>query len=974
MSKTLLCATIVTTSILYSTVSFAGSLINQNLTIDTETDFDNNSSLNDAGLKATNGSWEVKTSAKVNIFNNYYGIYVSGSSTYGGLTGMNSNESILIRNNKYGSASEDYGDLTFYNVNVTYDNNTSSIINYRGTTNFIGDENINNKLLITGTNGNYQIDNNGILNIRNMDVEISGFTNITDTIIISGQSNSVFDHKEEFNLYGSKNNENWFRMINNSSDSGYVLLRNNEKSEILNMNLDFSNNKSGGILYLLESSGINSTISADKGTSKIIQFTNNEAEYVRPVFSYFGLIDFKNIDVVVDSNHAINSIDGFGAHSGSQGIRIVADDGQVGNVIFTNNTADNSTIHGFRHTNIDFVNMDILFDNNISNTRFVGIAGQILNITGNDKRNNLIITNNKSTSGGVDIGLELSGTTKITNMNVYAKDTNFAEIKAGDVYITNSPILIDDDTSIAFIANTNDSNIYLKDSDVITKGGALWTVDGNLTSEMNVEDSKVTGHILTDMQTATSKLNLNNGSSWIMLKDSTVSDVSNKTEIDIRSNGGSPLSRAPITQYNTLTMNNYNAAGGTIIMNTNLGDSSSPTDKIVIDGGQATGSGILNIINANGVGALTTGNGIQVVQAVNGGTINTSAFKLFGNELHVGAWVYELYQGSVDGSDDQSLYLRNNGQLSNSAKVMANEPPTIINAMKSGMNALMKRMGELREDNPEHLNGFWARGHGKNIHIDDKLHVKMNIYGVEAGYDHRWDFEDSKLYVGGALGYTYIGDIRNHTENSARDGTGIGRSPSVGIYATWLHRNGFFIDGIIRNFWEDLDLTTYTPANVADRYNPDRYITAYSLEFGKQYRHCLKNMDQLIFEPRVEFMYAHSEAKSFNSKLGNRIRYGDTNSYKGKISLMMGYKTFFENGMMAEPYVLVAGVQEFHGKTNVTYDNAKYRSDTKGATIEVGGGLNMKLTDSINSYAEVMYEKGSIIQSLSGNIGFRYTF
>ena len=54
-------------------------------------------------------------------------------------------------------------------------------------------------------------------------------------------------------------------------------------------------------------------------------------------------------------------------------------------------------------------------------------------------------------------------------------------------------------------------------------------------------------------------------------------------------------------------------------LNTYLGADASPSDTLVVDGGAATGATALRITNQAGPGAKTTGDGIQVVQAINGG-------------------------------------------------------------------------------------------------------------------------------------------------------------------------------------------------------------------------------------------------------------------------------------------------------------------------------------------------------------------
>ncbi len=70
---------------------------------------------------------------------------------------------------------------------------------------------------------------------------------------------------------------------------------------------------------------------------------------------------------------------------------------------------------------------------------------------------------------------------------------------------------------------------------------------------------------------------------------------------------------------------------------------------LVIDGGQATGKTRLNFTNTGdaGLGLATTGNGIKVVEAINGATTEAGAFAL-GRKLQAGAYNYTLSHGSAD--------------------------------------------------------------------------------------------------------------------------------------------------------------------------------------------------------------------------------------------------------------------------------------------------------------------------------------
>ena len=71
----------------------------------------------------------------------------------------------------------------------------------------------------------------------------------------------------------------------------------------------------------------------------------------------------------------------------------------------------------------------------------------------------------------------------------------------------------------------------------------------------------------------------------------------------------------------------YVGAGGRMAINTFLGGDGSPSDRLVINGDPAaTGGTSVHVTNIGGTGALTTANGILVVNAINGATTAPGAF------------------------------------------------------------------------------------------------------------------------------------------------------------------------------------------------------------------------------------------------------------------------------------------------------------------------------------------------------------
>ena len=116
-------------------------------------------------------------------------------------------------------------------------------------------------------------------------------------------------------------------------------------------------------------------------------------------------------------------------------------------------------------------------------------------------------------------------------------------------------------------------------------------------------------------------------STWKMTGNSNVTNLLNDPSvIDFAARVGDPTL---LSSYKTLTVNNYVGEGGQIRLNTYLAGDGSPSDRLLIDGGTATGTTTVIARNTGGGGALTTGDGILVVDAMNGGTTAPGAFTGF---------------------------------------------------------------------------------------------------------------------------------------------------------------------------------------------------------------------------------------------------------------------------------------------------------------------------------------------------------
>ena len=220
------------------------------------------------------------------------------------------------------------------------------------------------------------------------------------------------------------------------------------------------------------------------------------------------------------------------------------------------------------------------------------------------------------------------------------------EDTSGETRSTSSSIAV-------FRAST--ANISLTNTIATVNNDTLLTTNSSGNTTFDAEASILRGVITTDAS-STSSVALTQQTVWTMTGNSNATNVTNDASQIIYT----PPTADPtqLSSYKTLTATNYVGVGGTITLNTFLGNDSAPSDRLVIiNGGTATGSTALRILNTTGPGDQTVANGILVVQTLNNATTAPGAFSLLG-EVRGGAYTYFLFRGGVNGNAPQDWFLR----------------------------------------------------------------------------------------------------------------------------------------------------------------------------------------------------------------------------------------------------------------------------------------------------------------------------
>jgi len=312
--------------------------------------------------------------------------------------------------------------------------------------------------------------------------------------------------------------------------------------------------------------------------------------------------------------------------------------------------------------------VDMKLDNNI----FDMSGGQILRnlVTG-------LGTDEIIVSGG-----RIGGNISVSNGNDSITITGgeiVGEIRAGNgddtlVWdgggIIRSQVLMEAGNDRATLSNLTESTLALTPSLNGGSGNDLLTFDHTISSgaaryinweTLNlVKGSRLDldGNLqLGDSTTGTGVFNIDGSSMLTSIRGSITSSTAGRLAT-LNNSGVIDLASGNSRTNDTLTVEgNYVGNGGQLLLQSAVGDDSSPSDKLVVNNGTLTGSTLISVTNVGGAGALTQQNGIQLVQAQGTAVSDNTAFALKAR-VSVGAFDYRLFKGGITPGSENSWYLR----------------------------------------------------------------------------------------------------------------------------------------------------------------------------------------------------------------------------------------------------------------------------------------------------------------------------
>ncbi|EEB5976784.1 fibronectin-binding autotransporter adhesin ShdA [Salmonella enterica] len=478
------------------------------------------------------------------------------------------------------------------------------------------------------------------------------------------------------------------------------------------------------------------------------------------------------------------------------------------------------------------------------------------------------------------------------------------------------------------------------------------------------------------------------------------------------------------TPGNTLYVDgNYTGNGGSLYLNTVLGDDDSATDKLVITG-DASGTTDL-YINGIGDGAQTT-NGIEVVDV--GGVSTSDAFELK-NEVNASLYTYRLYWNESDndwylaskaqsddddsgGDDTPSDGGDDGGNVTppddggDGGNVTPPDdggdggdvtPPDdggdVAPQYRADIGAYMGNQWMARNlqmqtlydrEGSQYRNAdgsVWARfkaGKAESEAVSGNIDMDSNYSQFQLGGDIlAWGNGQQSVTVG--VMASYINADTDSTGNRGADGSQFTSSGNVdgynlGVYATWFAdaqtHSGAYVDswyqyGFYNNSVESGD---------AGSESYDSTANAVSLETGYRYDIALNNGNTVSLTPQAQVVWQNYSADSVKDNYGTRIDGQDSDSWTTRLGLRVDGKLYKGSRTVIQPFA-EANWLHTSDDVSVSFDDATVKQDLPANRAELKVGLQADIDKQWSVRAQVAGQTGSNdFGDLNGSLNLRYNW
>lgn len=553
-----------------------------------------------------------------------------------------------------------------------------------------------------------------------------------------------------------------------------------------------------------------------------------------------------------------------------------------------------------------------------------------------------------------------------------------------------------DAPSVFDITVANDSQLRGGDGNLLlvnTENGA--TLPGESTVNFTVDDARLAGNVRFDAADVAASVNvvlrnsaqidgrfinvtsadIGSESTWLMTGDSTVGRLT--------LGAGGTVALGNGTAFNTLRLDTFTGNGGTLLFNTQLGDDSALTDRLVI-AGDASGQANVRVLNAGGAGAKTD-RGIELIDI--GGASNAQ-FDLVGRAVG-GQYEYFLVKDAngnwylrseLTAKPDPCVIDPSLPECTPIDPVDPIEPPPPILRPETGaylanqfaLDRLLRHTYRDRQGDaaaPDGIRG-WARVESAQSRlgaVDDQLDLRVHRSRLQLGADIGV-FDDSRGRIG-VMGTAARSSATSRSDITGFSARGKVEGGALGVYGNWAS-DALYVDasvqrGQFRNRVQGDGLAE-------ERYDADLWQS--SLEAGYGFDIGQIGTTTLRLQPEVQLVYTDARTDRHEEDNGTVVRSLGDSGLSGRLGVRLQGQGHSTAGASVSPYLLANWYRD-GANDGMAFDDEVLKAGIPRNRYELKAGARLDFRSGLSAWGGLGLMRGHHgYREVGGSISVSYAW
>ncbi|HFJ3370862.1 TPA: autotransporter outer membrane beta-barrel domain-containing protein [Salmonella enterica] len=345
-------------------------------------------------------------------------------------------------------------------------------------------------------------------------------------------------------------------------------------------------------------------------------------------------------------------------------------------------------------------------------------------------------------------------------------------------------------------------------------------------------------------------------------------------------------------------------------------------------------------------------------QAVTQTVTSDADFTSLSAPAELGVYQYAA-EKVMDGVNNRTnIYYRSTGQLSNSAATVVSLAAAPVDVANLESDTLAKHMNSVRHGKDS---GVWVSyfgGENRNTTASGpeyKLKTNGVMLGVDTLTENNW------------LAGVAVSSARS--DMSVMNSSGDLDSYGAQFYMSRRYDSGVFVDSALQfNHFSNTAKARMTDGQQA---KADFSGNSYGLEAKVGYAW---NSEGFFAEPYVRAAARAFDGEHYALSSGMTVNSNDYKSMLGEVGADLGYQYAISGGYV-KPYLHLAALNEFADGNSVRVNNVSLDDSVKGAAFQAGLGAEVKVTDNLGGYAAFDYTKGDNTERpWQATVGVNYTW